>query len=413
MSEVCEKCHTPKTLDKEQNLYRCIPCAFGQTAHLNFSAAASVLGTPAAPSAELKAEIEVSEDRPLGEVPLPQLEEEFQKRKYLGRKVFVANCSSCGAQVEATAADFVSLCLYCGKKTTLSEDTQLSSQYQAVVPFKIDLQRATDTIKKFLKSRKFGSVVKASSVTTNHVRKLYVPFWCFDVDVTTNWKGATRKRTDPSFFQKLRGQEGSWQDAAMSGDREECYNDLLVCGSRSIPNELVRALEPFSTEGAEWGSGLDDPSLIVERVAESPMGAWRQGKIEIQAREYDGCTGMADNAALVHRMSLPRISGTVHYKRVTGKAALLPIYLFYQETAKGPCRVVVNGETGVVNGKAPEPFDRAMIMMAAGFILNMIGNKYVSGLFDRYFGNQILEDEMLEVKELIEEKARMLHSSGA
>lgn len=410
MTPVCEKCHNEKSYDKEQDCYRCLPCAFGNTAHLKFSAAASAY--EAMNEEQATAKETTTPARAYGEVPLSQLEDEFQKRKYLGRKITLANCSSCGAQVEATAADFVSTCLYCGKKTTLSEDTQLSSQYQAVVPFKIDARKATQEIQKFIKSKKFGSLVKASSVKQEDVRKLYVPFWCFDVEVLTSWNGDTGRQLDPTFFQKLTGQDGTWQEMKMSGDREGAYNDLLVCGSQSIPNELVRALEPFSTEGAEWGSGLDDPSLIVERVAQSPRVAWKRARKEVRAREYDVCTGMADNQALIYKSQLPRIGGTVDFRTVAGKAALLPIYLFTRDTRKGLCRVVVNGETGKVNGKVPEPFDRTMILMAAGFILSMIGNKYVTGLFDRHFGQQALEDEMLELEEMIEEKSKMLQTSG-
>jgi hypothetical protein len=45
-------------------------------AHLSFSAAASVLDASSNLSVAPEAKIETSEDRPLGEVPLPQLEDE-------------------------------------------------------------------------------------------------------------------------------------------------------------------------------------------------------------------------------------------------------------------------------------------------------------------------------------------------
>ena len=385
------------SFDREQERYRCIPCAFGAP-----STQTQTQPTPVQ-------EPEPTQERPLGEIPLAQLEVEFQKRKYLGRKVVLANCAGCGSQVEATAADFVSECLYCGKKTTISEETQLSSQYQAVVPFKVSLQAATESIKRFLGSRKFGSVVSASQVE-NKVRKLYVPFWCYDIDVKTVWEGNTSKQLTPNLFEKLVGSEGRRQQMNLTGDRAGHYNDLLVCGSRSIPNELVRSIEPFSTEGAEWGKGLEDPSLIIERVAESPKGAWLRGKKEVLAREYDVCVGMADNAALVHKGDLPRITGQVHFGEVRSKAALLPFYLFYQDTTKGPCIVVVNGETGKVNGKVPDKIDRTIVLLATGFLLTMINNKYLSALFDRHFGKKALEDEILELQEMVEEKSKMLHA---
>lgn len=382
------------SFDREHQCYRCIPCSFGQ-----------------APSSPESPAPNPTNQRPLGEVLLRQLEDEFQKRKYLGRKVIVANCTGCGAQVEATAADFVSECLYCGKKTTISEDTQLSSQYQAVVPFKISEQAATASIEKFIASQKFGSLVSKSEVK-GKVRKLYVPFWCYDLQVQTEWEGNTSRQLAPTFFEKLIGSDGKRQDVNMSGDRTGDYNDLLVCGSKSIPNELIRSIEPFSTEGAEWGKGLEDSGLIIERVAESPKGAWARGRMEVLAREYDASVGMADNAALVYKSDLPRITGTVRFGEIKGKAALLPIYLFYRDTDKGPCHVVVNGETGKVNGKVPERFDRAMLILGAGFVLSMIRNKYLTALFDKHFGQKALEDEVLELQELIHEKSRMLHAVG-
>lgn len=406
MQEPCPKCGRAQSFDKEQGVYRCIPCAFGNTGLLQ------ITETDPNPEGAVSSTPDSSEDRPLGEVPLEQLEKEFQTRKYLGRKVILANCSGCGAQTEATAADFVSECLYCGHKTTISESTQLSSQYKAVVPFKVTPDAAVEAVKRFLRAAKFGSMVSPSHVQAKDVKKLYVPFWCYDVEVTTTFEGNTQKRLAPNLFQSLTGGSGSVQPVNVSGERSEFYNDKLVCGSSSVPFELLRSLEPFSTEGAEWGGDLDDPSLIIERVQNSPREAWSKVRTAVQANEYDAIVGISDNAALLHKCDLPRISGSVHFKKISGKAALLPVYIFYKDTPKGPCRVVVNGETGSVAGKVPERFDPKMVSLVLGFIISMTDNRYLKAIFDRYFGKEALAEDRLEFEEMQREKAKMLHSTG-
>ena len=102
----------------------------------------------------------------------------------------------------------------------------------------------------------------------------------------------------------------------------------------------------------------------------------------------------------------------MHFQKVSGKAALLPVYIFYKDTPKGPCRIVVNGETGAVAGKVPERFNPKMVTLVLGFIISMTDNKYLKAIFDSYFGKEALAEDRLEFEETQREKAKMLYSVG-
>lgn len=236
-------------------------------------------------------------------------------------------CERCGSTTTWSARHGVVDCPFCGASMVLHASREnLLILPQALIPFQVDEDQARAAVHKWWKSGWTRPPSLPRQAAILRMQGVYVPFWTFDNLYRVQW---IENERDETGFRRGRPRE-----------HLELYDDVLICGSYTIPSRMARELEPFDTKKlviyrpgylAGWPTevsqlSLADASLqarermVRETEAQFPVGA----KISEVSAEY-----------------------------MTYKHILLPIWVGEYRYRGRSYRFAVNGQTGKVTGDAP------------------------------------------------------------
>jgi hypothetical protein len=132
-----------------------------------------------------------------------------------------------------------------------------------------------------------------------------------------------------------------------SGERADHYDDLLECGSRHVPAAIAARLDTFRTDAllpyqADYLAGFAAERHTI------PFGeAWNNARERLLASQARRCAG--DVPGDTHR----DLDVTTRLHDETFKHVLLPVWVLSYTYAKRTFNVLVNGQTGEVEGEAP------------------------------------------------------------
>ena len=99
-------------------------------------------------------------------------------------------CGTCGGQFLADKSSLSGLCPYCGSNSiTESGNTSGMLEPTGVIPFKISKDEAQNVFRQWISARRLAPLdLKNNSEITDLVG-VYVPYWVFDCDTYTPYKG--------------------------------------------------------------------------------------------------------------------------------------------------------------------------------------------------------------------------------
>lgn len=284
------------------------------------------------------------------ELPLAELEKRLGEAVPGSPEVILTSCQGCGAQVEVPSTSSLGECLFCDRKVQTGKAMPSTTAGKAVVvPFSVEMPEALKLIREHLDKLwlRPGKVRKLT--TAEHVRKVYVPFWAYDVDIKTSWNASRKEYQEPGCLASLFGSAGRYVSVPISGDRVYRADDWLACASIGIEAPLVRELEPFSTSLREAG-GVPPSEIPVERCTIGPTTAWNQAQHSLRRYEYQQ---VRQSLAQESDSFIVALAGRVRMGEPVGKAVWLPLYVLSVRTWRGYAQVVVNGETGKVASRIP------------------------------------------------------------
>jgi hypothetical protein len=266
-------------------------------------------------------------------------------------------CQSCKAVMVFDPARVGQNCEFCGSPALVPYDEIKSPiRPQGVLPFKIGQAQVRDTIRGWLGRLWFapGALKRAALVDT--VRSVYVPYWTFDTQVHCPWDAeagyyyyTTEEVRDSQGRTQLRQvQHVRWEYA--SGVVDQFFDDEPVAGTRGIPLDVLREVEPFPTrEVVKYDTGYLS-GHVVEHYQVVLVDAYRRAQDQIReqlmsicAREVPGDT---------HR------NLRIHpdFEHPTFKHVLVPVWLLTYTYGPRSFQVVVNGYTGQMAGRYPKSF---------------------------------------------------------
>lgn len=265
----------------------------------------------------------------------------------------VARCTNCGAEAELAGATVATRCAFCAHPLEVKAATQAQVPAEGIVPFAVTKDAAAKAFSKWLGGLWFRPSDLKRLARLREMRGAYVPAWVFaahaesrwtaeagyhyyeDETVVVNGKRATR-----------RVQRTRWE--RVSGHRSGDYEDLVVSASRGLPAEELRSIDPFNISG---GMALFDGDFLAgfeaEQLALGARETWSTAKARIEAMERSRCASAVPGDT--HRNL--RVDTRTSDERA--RSLLLPTYVAAYEYAAKVFRVLVNGQTGKVAGKAP------------------------------------------------------------
>jgi hypothetical protein len=258
-------------------------------------------------------------------------------------------CGQCGAGSVLPVGGTSQVCVFCGSAALIAapEEAQLLPP-QGVIPMGLEAEAALNKVRAWLGKGRLAPDDLNQLARSRPLQPVYVPFWRFSSALTTRWRAQVRE-----------GEGRTAQAVWHEGEETFFFPRWLQPGTRALPADLLRQIEPFDLDGlvrykpeylAGWPAGTYDRSL-----ADASLEA-RAGMLAAATRQ------LAPRVLPGQAVSEWQVSGT-DFTGQTYQLLLLPVWIgHYQYRGRG-YRVLVNGQTGRVAGD--KPLDRVKVALLA------------------------------------------------
>ncbi|MEM9435071.1 MAG: primosomal protein N' (replication factor Y) - superfamily II helicase [Pseudomonadota bacterium] len=280
-----------------------------------------------------------------------------------------AKCPNCAAEISFDAGIHAQECPFCATPLVVGTAASRQIKPQAVVPFALDERGAREAMTDWL-----GRLWFAPSGLQDFARKgramdgLYVPYWTYDADTSTNYSGArgtvyyeTRHVTVNGKPKTTRVAKTRWRN--VSGRVARNFDDILVLASRSLPKPHTDKLAPWDLSALH----PFDPQYLAGFRSESYGVELDDGFVE--ARDYMDRMISRDIRFDIGGDKQRISRADTQTKNVSFKHVLLPIWVAAYKYRGGSYRIVVNGQTGTVTGARPYSTVKIAIAVVLGIAL--------------------------------------------
>lgn len=252
----------------------------------------------------------------------------------------VLGCASCGATVVLPLSNVSVTCPFCSVPYVAQTQAERELiEPTGVAPFAFDAQAAWKRMIDWLANQRFAPGDLAQQARPALPRPVFLPFWTFDMEGIIGWRGF---EVSTSYGRQVR--------VPVTGSVPLFYDDILVPGTRSLPEELLSELE-FNTKDlrpykadllASWPAEVYSIS-----VADASLGAREMVR---NAKQTQGLVSTSVAVAgQVQDWTIDRSELTV----LSYKLALLPVWVGSYDYEGRRYVVLANGQTGQVEGEIP------------------------------------------------------------
>jgi len=281
----------------------------------------------------------------------------------------VLSCSNCGAQVEFEPATHAAECPFCATPVVTGTGVNRHIKPRGVLPFQLDARTAHTAMEDW-----FGRLWFAPSGLSEFARKgrpmsgIYIPYWTFDADTRSAYAGERGTVYYDTVWVNVDGKRQQKRVAKIRwtparGRVARFFDDVLVLGSRSLPKGFadglppwdLAALEPYT---AQYLAGFRAEAYTVEL----PDAFGEARAVMDRVIERDVRFDIGGDRQRVHRVE-------TEVSDVTFKHVLLPIWIAAYRFRGQSYRVLINGQTGRVQGERPWSGWKIAAAVLAGLLL--------------------------------------------
>ena len=155
------------------------------------------------------------------------------------------NCSSCGGSLVVKDVELSTFCAYCGQPTIMTEIMSAYNEPDYIIPFKVTIEEAENSIRKLIKKRIFSPKNLCDFAITD-IKGIYMPFWLFDI-----------KMSDKIYLMENSGSVYTIPFEKKYYREAECIFNNIPCGRvNKINSQLFYELNPFDmTQLREFNAG--------------------------------------------------------------------------------------------------------------------------------------------------------------
>lgn len=294
--------------------------------------------------------------------------------KAWGDATRVMRCKGCGAEIVLTGETTADNCAFCGAPHVMEDQGSAGIAPESVIPFSITQKQAVTGFRQWIKRKLFAPSKAKKMAALGEITGVYLPHWTYDADSVSDYVGqeghyyyvtvpVTVTRDGKSHTEMRRERRTDWRPT--HGRVENAFDDVVVAGSRRLPEELLQRVRPYDLDkllryepGFLSGFASEKPAVDVNA-------GWDEAQRIIDSRmtelAREDILSRADEARVTH---IETQNSHVKYK-----LTLLPMYLSAFKFKDKSYNVLVNGQTGQVGGKAPVSPLRVAIAVLLGIAL--------------------------------------------
>ncbi|MCZ2341619.1 MAG: hypothetical protein LC104_07455 [Bacteroidales bacterium] len=281
-------------------------------------------------------------------------------------------CGGCGAVVLLEDRMATEACPFCA--THLENKPEAAAAMippESLLPFAVDIRRAREAFTLWIQSLWFAPTELKVIATLGQLSGVYLPYWTYDSMTHTYYDGQRGDNyQDTEWYTDSDGKQKSrtvtrihW--TSVSGEVRHFFDDVLICGSRSVPSDLVVKLEPWELDKLD---GYKPDYLSGFKTERYAVGL-REGMEQAKAR-------MAPTIDTLIRQDIggdhQRISSKdTRYTAITFKHLLLPVWIAVYRYHEKTYQILVNARTGKVSGYRPWSWLKMLRLVL--FVLALLG----------------------------------------
>jgi DNA-directed RNA polymerase subunit RPC12/RpoP len=297
----------------------------------------------------------IPDDR--GPVPILDLREAARLPASAIEETRVAQCSSCGAEIEFDPELHARECPFCASPIVTGTGLHRHVKPQAQLPFLVTEAEAHQAFRRWIGGLWFApNDLKALARADRALTGVYAPYWTYDAETETEYRGQrgrvrhTTRHVAVRVDGKTRMQPRTVEEidwTPVRGRVSRHFRDVLVLGSRSLPKRLTDSIAPFDLAALS----RYDPRFVAGFRAEAytipPEEGYEEARrimnavIEADVRRDIG----GDRQRIT---ALETRVGALGFRHV-----LLPLWLAAYRYRGRSWRFVVNARTGSVSGERP------------------------------------------------------------
>ena len=265
------------------------------------------------------------------------------------------SCESCGATLRVEEHQRTTRCPYCDSPKVVERPPSRDRPDPSfVLPFVVTERNALNAVKGWLTKAGLFARSDFKSASVKKTRAVYLPAWLYGAVAESDYQAeigenytTTETYVSNGKVQTRTVTKTEWR--SLAGRCTAYVRDIVVSASKGLPNEELETVEPF-----EFGAlHRYDPALISGWAAEEPSLSLEKCRRLAQAESLEEI-----GRGLGEFMPGDSSRNVRHSTRLVDEVTdlvLLPLWVFsarYAEDAP-PVRVLVNGQTGEVNGRVP------------------------------------------------------------
>ncbi len=281
-------------------------------------------------------------------------------------------CQGCGAVVAFQPPEVAGVCAFCGAVIIAqpkAADPLIAPD--AVLPARIPREQAQAQVKKWLSTRWFAPNALKVLARQEGIGGVYLPFWSYDADTETLYRG---ERGDYYYvteeYYESDGRGGTvrrtrqvrhtrWSPTA--GRVERRFEDVLIAGTRAVPESKLNALEPWGLEALSPYQPAFLAGFKAQRYQVGLSDGFEKAKFVMRCTiQIDVCRDIGGDEQRIHQLD-------TRYSNTTFRHLLLPVWIGAYRFQSKVYQVIVNACTGEVQGE--RPYSASKIALLALFII--------------------------------------------
>jgi DNA-directed RNA polymerase subunit RPC12/RpoP len=255
-----------------------------------------------------------------------------------GMEAKVVQCKQCGAETIQNKLQLSGMCPFCGSTTVDTADPEKDIMApMGVIPFKITENRAYYIFKDWIKDRFLAPELLAKDAQLNKFYGIYVPLFTFDVLTVNRFTGHYNEGNRVLF---------------KSGKFQHQVDDFPVVASKQLASDklLLSVLKDYRTREAKPYTSDALAGFPCEHYSIGLIDAWNSlGK---EMRFYlENQVQKSDPSKYIMGIEM-----ATDYYNLRYKYLIVPVWInsfFYDNRL---FTIVINGQTGKIDGQWPKSF---------------------------------------------------------
>ena len=295
-------------------------------------------------------------------------------------------CSSCGAVVLLEDKVVTDTCPFCASHLeSKPEAAKEMIAPESLLPFSVSDHQARESFNRWIQSRWFAPTELRELANLGKLAGVYLPFWTYDsmtyshytgkrgddyqeTETYTETESYTESTTDASGQQSTVTRtrpvtktrtvtKTRWR--AVSGNVQHFFDDVLVCGSKSLVDRETGNLAPWDMKNLEPFQPGFLSGFKTERYAVGLEEGFAKARqiMDGQIRQLC-CRDIGGDHQTLETVQTQHVG-------VTFKHLLLPVWIGAYRYRDQPFRVLVNARSGKVFGSRPYSIAKIVLLIVA------------------------------------------------